>query len=129
MVGFHGCASAWSLGAGEIFVPWPFDWFGAGERHERLALRLSVSVCAIGEQESGLVRGDALGCWKIGSAMSARAWLELGRQELTQMIRWRQMRTGCKKAPNQAVQATPNDAFSSAVADGTLWLGVPDLGR
>ena len=94
-----------------------------------LPRRLSVLARPSGEEESGLVRGDALGCWKIGSAMSARAWLELGRQELTRMIRWRQMRTGCKKAPNQAVQATPNDAFSSAVADGAFWLGVPELGR
>ena len=56
-------------------------------------------------------------------------FLKRGKQELTQMIRWRQMRTGSKKAPNQAVQATPNDAFSSAVAGGAFWLGVPDLGR
>ena len=78
-------------------------------------------------KESGLVRGDALGCWKTGDAMPARALLERRRQELTLMIRWRQMRTGCKNAPNQAVQATPNDAFSSAVADGAFWLGVPEL--
>ena len=94
-----------------------------------LPRRLSVLARPIVEEESGLVRGDALGCWKIGSAMSARAWLELGRQELTQMIRWRQMRTGCEKAPNQALQATPNGAVSSAVADGAFCLGVPELGR
>ena len=94
-----------------------------------LPRRLSVLARPIGEQESGLVRGDALGCWKTGDAITARALLERRRQELTLMIRWRQMRTGCKKAPNQAVQATPNNAFSSAVADGAFWPGVPDLGR
>jgi len=30
---------------------------------------------------------------------------------------------------NKAVQATPIGAFSSAVADGAFWFGVPDLGR
>ena len=32
-------------------------------------------------------------------------------------------------SPNKALQATPNDAFSSAVADGAFWLGVPELDR
>ena len=30
---------------------------------------------------------------------------------------------------NQALQATPDDAFSSADAGGAFWLGVPELGR
>ena len=60
--------------------------------------------------------------------MTARALLELGKQELTLMILLRQMKRG-KEAPNQALQATPNGAVSSAVADGAFWLGVPELSR
>jgi hypothetical protein len=33
------------------------------------------------------------------------------------------------KLANKALQVTPNDAVSSAVADGAFWLGVPELSR
>ena len=39
-------------------------------------MRLSVSVCAIGERECGLVRDDAFGCWQIRGAITARAFSE-----------------------------------------------------
>jgi hypothetical protein len=34
-----------------------------------------------------------------------------------------------RKLANQALQATPDGAVSSAVADGAFWLGVPELSR
>ena len=39
------------------------------------------------------------------------------------------MRTDYGKSSNQALQATPNGAVSSAVADGAFWFGVPELSR
>ena len=68
-------------------------------------------------------------------ALKRRDFMIAGRRkgwsigEIAALWRWAFESHWLRCSSNQALQATPDDAFSSAVADGAFWLGVPELWR
>ena len=71
----------------------------------------------------------------LEEALKKRAFMIAGRRkgwsigEVAAFWRWAFESQWLRCSSNQALQATPVDALSSADADGAFWLGVPELGR